>query len=107
MTTQAKKPEQEEEWSMDLERGRGNQYRATRVCVDSYDNGVPVGRFYNPGMAEAAVFHSMSQFLLRWTAWLFQRLSRRPARLRPRRPTATPRRGGRGKPCYAAGRMVQ
>ncbi len=50
---------------MDLERARGNQYRATRVCVDSYDNGVPVGRFYNPGMAETAVFHSMSQFLLR------------------------------------------
>ena len=45
------------------ERFKGNQYRATRVCVDSYENGVFVGRFYNPGSSQEYVFKSMSQFL--------------------------------------------
>ena len=27
---------------------RGNEYRTTVVCVDSYEKGVLAGRFYNP-----------------------------------------------------------
>ena len=96
---------------MDLERARGNQYRATRVCVDSYDNGVPVGRFYNPGMAEAAVFHSMSQFLLRMEELLDRMGFPTPFAASRTFSSAPPDRNaaarGRGKPCYAAGRMVQ
>lgn len=49
---------------MDLERARGNQYRATQVCVDSYRDGVLVGRLYNPGVAEELTFCSMSRFLV-------------------------------------------
>lgn len=45
------------------ERFKGNQYRATRVCVDSYEDGIFVGRFYNPGSSKEYVFKSMSQFL--------------------------------------------
>lgn len=36
----------------------------TLVCVDSYEKGVPVGRFYS-SYPEAEVFESMSQFLLK------------------------------------------
>ena len=36
----------------------------TLVCVDSYDRGIPRGRFYS-GYAEMEVFESMSQFLLK------------------------------------------
>ena len=45
------------------ERFKGNQYRATRVCVDSYEDGIFVGRFYNPGSSQEYAFKSMSQFL--------------------------------------------
>lgn len=47
-----------------MEKAWGNQYRATRVCVDSYTGGVPVGRIYNPGIDGARTFCSMSRFLL-------------------------------------------
>lgn len=50
--------------TVSLERTKGNQYRATRVCIDSYRDGVPVGRLYNPGVGEESSFCSMSQFLL-------------------------------------------
>lgn len=47
------------------QRLRGNEYRTTVVCVDSYDNQVPVGRFYNPGLEAEVPFHSLSQLLVR------------------------------------------
>lgn len=51
---------------MRQERTRGNQYRATRVCVDGYTGGgVPEGRIYNPGLSGAATFTCVTQFLLR------------------------------------------
>lgn len=51
---------------MRQERTRGNQYRATRVCVDGYTGGgVPEGRIYNPGLSGAATFNCVTQFLLR------------------------------------------
>lgn len=43
---------------------RGNEYRTTVVCVDSYENGVPVGRFYNP-YCKGETFQSLTQFLLK------------------------------------------
>lgn len=43
---------------------RGNAYRATAVCVDSYADGVLCGRFYNPALSGGQEFRSMMQFLL-------------------------------------------
>lgn len=45
-------------------RYHGNEYRTTVVCVDSYQNGVPVGRFYNPALKEGQGFDSLSRFLI-------------------------------------------
>lgn len=47
------------------ERLRGNEYRTTTICVDEYDNGVPVGRFYNPACSEGIPFQSLSQLLVK------------------------------------------
>ena len=43
----------------------GNEYRTTVVCIDSYENGVPVGRFYNPRCRNGKTFCSLTQFLIR------------------------------------------
>ena len=42
----------------------GNEYRRTMVCIDSYENGVPAGRFYNPFFPEGKTFSSLTQFLI-------------------------------------------
>ncbi len=42
----------------------GNDYRTTLVCIDSYDSGVPVGRFYNPYYPDGKSFSSLTQFLI-------------------------------------------
>lgn len=47
------------------ERFRGNQFRTTMVCVDSYENGVLSGRFYNPYQKVGVTFRSLSQFILK------------------------------------------
>ena len=47
-----------------MTRAWGNEYRTTTVCVDSYENGVLSGRFYNPYLAGGKVFRSLTQFLL-------------------------------------------
>lgn len=47
------------------ERLRGNEYRSTKVCIDSYDNGIPVGRFYNPCCGEEVRFQSLSQLIIK------------------------------------------
>lgn len=44
-------------------RERSNEYRTTIVCIDSYENGVFSGRFYNAGMDEGEKFQSLVQFL--------------------------------------------
>ena len=44
-------------------KGFGEEYRTTLVCVDSYHNGVPQGRFYNPYMCAEQPFQSLIQFL--------------------------------------------
>ena len=48
-------------------RSRGNEYRTTIVCVDSYEDGVPVGRFYNPYDPRGETFYGMTRFLARMT----------------------------------------
>lgn len=35
----------------------GNGCRTTMICIDSYENGVPVGRFYNQYSADGILFH--------------------------------------------------
>ena len=42
---------------------RGNEYRTTVVCVDSYEKGVLAGRFYNPYLETGEHFESLVQFL--------------------------------------------
>lgn len=44
---------------------RGNEYRTTIVCIDGYENGVPVGRFYNPYLDAGQSFLSLTQFLFK------------------------------------------
>ena len=41
---------------------QGNQYRTTMVCVDSYENGVLQGRFFNPACPQGRPFGSLMQF---------------------------------------------
>ena len=43
---------------------QGNQYRTTVVCVDSYENGVPRGRFFNPACPQGISFYSLLQFFM-------------------------------------------
>lgn len=45
------------------ERPWGNEYRTTVVCVDSYEKGVPAGRFYNPALKEGETFQSLTELL--------------------------------------------
>jgi len=44
-------------------RFKGNAYRTTTVCVDSYEEGVMKGRIYHPSN-EGVLFKSLSQFLI-------------------------------------------
>ena len=41
----------------------GEEFRTTTVCIDSFVNEVPVGRFYNACLPEGRVFHSLAQLL--------------------------------------------
>lgn len=46
-------------------RPRGEPYRTMRLCVDSYIDGVLVGRFYHPALPGGGQsFNSLSQFLI-------------------------------------------
>ena len=45
-------------------RAWGAGYRQTTVCIDSYENGIFAGRFYNPYLKEGKSFQSITQFLL-------------------------------------------
>ncbi len=46
------------------EKLRGNEYRTTVVCVDTYENRTPVGRLYNPS-CEGETFESLVEFLFK------------------------------------------
>lgn len=39
--------------------------RITALCIDSYDNGVPMGRYYNAASEEGQSFKSLTQFILK------------------------------------------
>lgn len=41
----------------------GEGYRTTLVCIDSFEKGVPRGRFFNPYMELEQSFESLTQFL--------------------------------------------
>ena len=41
----------------------GNEYRTTVVCIDDYEDGVPVGRFYNPYSPNGEKFRGIVRFL--------------------------------------------
>ena len=43
----------------------GNEYRTTMLCVDSYDNSVLQGRFFNPYDKDGQSFTSASDFLVK------------------------------------------
>lgn len=45
-------------------RAWGAEYRSTTVCIDSYEDAIPVGRFYNPYLKEGRIFRSLAQFLI-------------------------------------------
>ena len=43
----------------------GEMYRHIRLCIDSYEHGVPVGRYYHPSLGEdGCVFLSLTQLLV-------------------------------------------
>ena len=46
------------------EKVRGEEYRSTTVCIDAYQSGVPIGRFYNPSSKNGIAFHGITSFLL-------------------------------------------
>jgi len=43
---------------------RGEVYRTTVICIDSYEQGVMAGRFYHAEQKEGVVFHSLTQLLV-------------------------------------------
>lgn len=46
-----------------MNRNRYHGAGVTQVCIDSYDDGVLVGRIYNSRFGEAESFRSMTEFL--------------------------------------------
>lgn len=49
---------------MGMTKAWGYEYRSTTVCVDSYEDGILSGRFYNPYLDTGQSFESLTQFLL-------------------------------------------
>lgn len=45
-------------------RAWGEEYRTTTVCIDSYEEGVMTGRFYNRYLDSGKPFNSLTQFLM-------------------------------------------
>ena len=43
---------------------KGEDYRRTTVCIDSYKNGVPAGRLYNHSLPDGKEFLGVTGFLL-------------------------------------------
>lgn len=46
-----------------MQRTWGEEYRTTMVCIDSYKDGVPTGRLYNPHKSQGSSFRSLTQLL--------------------------------------------
>ena len=49
-----------------------NGYRTTMICIDSYDNSIPVGRFYNQYTPEGILFHGAIDLIKKMEAMLDQ-----------------------------------
>jgi hypothetical protein len=47
------------------DRAWGAEYRTTIVCIDSHENRIPQGRFYNPYLPEGVAFCGLTQFLMK------------------------------------------
>ena len=45
-------------------RTKADAFRTTTVFIDKYENGIPVGCFYNQYLPDGKPFQSMTQFLL-------------------------------------------
>ena len=43
---------------------KGEDYRRTTVCIDSYESGVPSGRLYSRCLPDGRAFHGVTHFLL-------------------------------------------
>ena len=50
----------------------GNGYRATMICIDSYDKSIPVGRFYNQFCQDEISFHGTIDLIKKMEAMLDQ-----------------------------------
>jgi hypothetical protein len=50
----------------------GNGYRTTMICIDSYNNSVPVGRFYNQYCPDGILFHGAIDLVKKMDAMLDQ-----------------------------------
>lgn len=50
----------------------GNGYRTTMICIDSYNNSVPVGRFYNQYCPDGILFHGAIDLIKKMDAMLDQ-----------------------------------
>ena len=50
----------------------GNGCRTTMICIDSYENGVPVGRFYNQYSADGILFHGAIDLIKKMDTMLNQ-----------------------------------
>ncbi len=46
-----------------MKRTWGEAYRSTLICIDSYKDGIPIGRFYNPFCSEGKSFCGIMDFL--------------------------------------------
>ena len=46
------------------EKQLGAEYWVTMVCIDSYENSVPRGRFFNPFLESPQEFNSLAEFLV-------------------------------------------
>ena len=78
------------------ERLRGEEYRTTLVCIDSYQNATLTGQLYNPYMEEGKSFQSAIQFLTEMEQ-LLERLNF-PAAFSTARMFSTPNGCGAGPP---------
>lgn len=82
---------------------KGEDYRRTMVCIDSYEKGVPVGRLYNRCLPEGKDFHGVTQFLLEMEktfddldfpkAFTELRKFKEPSEIKPVLPMAEQRKG--------------
>ena len=50
----------------------GDGYRTTMICIDSYENSVPVGRFYNQYCPEGVLFRGAIDLIKKVEAMLDQ-----------------------------------